>query len=194
MKSTHLLVALSLFALTACGGQDASAPESEAAASGAATCEYRAQENVSFSAEDTFDVIEARAFGPDCHSVFVELTLRRADGKPLWIWGTVKPWLQQAPQSANDFDGAAAVQEFVNNLVKVRVDTTAQLPEWPQRETAFADSLGAFLSTPFQRDQYLDVRNRAAPRLCFASGIARSECVFYDAQAGEAVKVLESGE
>lgn len=179
-----------LFVLAACG-QDASGPD-ETLAAAEPGCEHIATAQTPFTAPDAADNVEARAFGPDCRSVFVTLTLRRADGKPLWIWATEKPWLQAAPQG--DADGAVAVEQFVNELVKVRVDTTAQLPEWPRRETAFADSLGAFLATPFERDQYLDIRNRAAPRLCFASGVARSQCVFYDAQSGVAIKVLDSGD
>lgn len=188
MSFSRGIAALFLFSLAACG-QTSSAPEEAAADVG---CEHVASQNVAFSAPDAADTLEARAFGPDCHSVFVTLTLRRVDGRPLWIWATEKPWLQAGQQS--DADGAAAVEQFVNDWVKVRVDTTAQLPEWPQREKAFADSLGAFLSTPFERDQYLDIRNRAVPRLCFASGVARSQCVFYDAQSGDAIKVLDSGD
>jgi hypothetical protein len=190
MNAFHGIAACLLFALAACG-QNAPTSE-EAAATTQPGCDHIARLTVSFTAPEAADTIEAHAFGPDCHSVFVTLTLRRADGKALWIWATEKPWLQAGAQS--DPDAAAAVDQFVNELVKVRVDTTAQLPEWPQRETAFADSLGAFLSTPFARDQYLDIRNRAVPRLCFASGVAHSQCVYYDAQSGDAIKVLESGD
>jgi hypothetical protein len=185
------LAAATLLMAVACSQP---APETAPVAPLAETgCDHAVTQTIAFTAPDAADTVEARALGPDCRNVFVLVTVRRADGKPLWVWATEKPWLRLA-DSASDPTGANGVQTFLNDLVKVRIDTTAQLPEWPQRTTAFADSLGAFLATPFQRDQYLDIRARAAPRLCLATGIAHSQCIYYDAQAGDAVKVLESGE
>jgi hypothetical protein len=81
---------------------------------------------------------------------------------------------------------------FLDNW-NVRIDTTASLPDWPQRERVFTDQLGAFERSPFDRDAYIEIRNKAYPRLCYATGIESGECVYLDTASGAVLKVYESG-
>ncbi len=186
----RIFVAAALAVLAACAPP---APKEEAAAPAPSECVKVVKKTVAFTAPDAEDVIEARAFGADCRAGFIELTVRRADGKPLWLWGSAKSWLRIAPDQGEDANAPDPVEQFLQAWVNVGIDTTANLPDWPQRKTAFKDQLGAFMMTPFERDQYLDIRTKAAPRLCFAAGIDRGECIYYDPQTGEAMKVLETG-
>jgi hypothetical protein len=187
-----------LAAILALGGCGPSKPVDPAGVANTASardgCALTAREPVAFTGPDAQDVVEARAFGPDCRNVFVMLTLRAADGRPLWIWATAQPWLP--PQTEESVDPAASgvIEQFLADWAKVKVDTTQSLPDWPQRETAFTDKLGPFLSTPFTRDRYLEIRAKAAARLCYATGIGRGECIYYDAESGSAQKVLDSGD
>jgi hypothetical protein len=136
-------------------------------------------------------VVEARAFGATCAQAVVMLIVRSADGTPLSVWSTARPWLVGVSDDPASAD--AAVDNFLSGWVQVKVDTTTSLPDWPQRATAFKDQLGAFMTTPFDRDSYLDLRARAAPRLCFATGVSSGQCIYYDAKSGTAPKVLETG-
>lgn len=186
----RIFLAALLAALAACSQP---APKEEAAAPAPSECNKIVKKTVAFTAPDAEDIVEARAFGADCRAGFIELTVRRADGKPLWLWGSAKSWLRIAPDQGENTDGPDPVEQFLQAWVNVGVDTTANLPDWPQRKTAFKDQLGAFMTTPFERDQYLDIRSKGVPRLCFAAGIDRGECIYYDPQTGEAAKVLETG-
>jgi hypothetical protein len=49
------------------------------------------------------------------------------------------------------------------------------------------------MSTPLPREQYLEVRTKGLPRLCFSTSIDSGTCIYYDAQAATATKVLETG-
>jgi hypothetical protein len=180
--------------LSACGGrqQSAEAPKSAPAAA-PANCDKVVRHPVAFTTPDAQDAVEARALGPDCARAALFIIVRRADGVPLYSWAAPYGWTSQRIQGDTPEARAAAIDQFLADWANVRVDTTASLPDWPQRENVFKDQLGAFLSTPFEREQYLDIRRKAAPRLCFATGLDSGECIYYDAQNGAAVKVLETG-
>ena len=179
--------ALLALALGACGApsQNAAAPSAAAAAD----CNRSAHVIVPFTAADAQDIVEARAIGDDCKNAFVLMTVRKATGEPLWAWATPHPWLH------GDDSGAitqAAMDDFLKGWAKVHVDTTASLPDWPER-TTFKDDLGPYMHTPLQRDQYVDVRNKALPRLCHAIGLESGLCIYYDASSGVAFEVFQSG-
>lgn len=191
MRKAHALAAaLALSLLTsACG-----APQTEAAApsaaGGATNCDRTATHVVAFSAPDAEDVVEARSFGPECRDAVVMIIVRRADGAPLYAWSTARHWVSDR---AAGITTGEQMQNFLQEWTQVSVDSTMALPDWPQREQAFTDNLGAFMSTPLPREQYLDVRGRGAPRLCFATGIESGTCIYYDPQSRAAEKVLETG-
>jgi hypothetical protein len=184
LRITILLAAL----LTGACDQATQAPSDTPTASAAQSgCDKSAKQIVAFTAPDAADVVEARAFGATCAQAVVMLVVRSADGAPLSVWSTAHPWLGAGAQA----DGDAALDSFLSEWVKVKVDTTTSLPDWPQRATAFKDQLSAFMTTPFDRDAYLDIRAKGAPRLCFATGVSSGQCLYYDVKAGAAPKVLD---
>lgn len=190
MRTVLLLAAL----LTSACGQDApppADPPAPAAAVAQSGCDKSAKQTIAFTAPDAADIVEARAFGPTCANAVVTLVVRGADGTPLSVFSTAHPWLVGV--AADPASADAAVDNLLREWVQVKVDTTNSLPDWPQRANAFKDQLGAFMTTPFDRDTYLDIRARGAPRLCFATGVSSGQCIYYDAKSGTAPKVLETG-
>ncbi len=180
------MAALSL--LAACGKtHTADATTSTTATAG---CDLTATQIVAFTAPDAQDLIETRSFGPDCRNAVVMITIRRTDGAPLYSWSTAQPWVADRTVSSTNGE---EMQNFLQHWAQANVDTTLAMPDWPQRQQAFPDQLGPFMSTPLPREQYLDVRSKGLPRLCFPTGIDSGTCIYYDAQANAAVKVLDTG-
>jgi hypothetical protein len=185
--SLALSSATALLLLAACGETKT---DDEASSTVTVGCDRTATQVVAFTAPDAQDVIEARSFGADCGNAVVMITVRRTDGAPLYAWATAQPWVADRTVSATNGE---EMQNFLQHWAQARVDTTLAMPDWPQRENAFTDQLGPFMSTPLPREQYLDVRSKGAPRLCFSTGIDSGTCIYYDAQANAAMKVLETG-
>jgi hypothetical protein len=180
--------ALALLFLAGCdNGAKNAAPPTETAQQG---CERTATQVVAFTATDAQDLVETRSFGPDCRNAVVMIIIRRADGTPLYAWSTAQPWVADRTVSVTTGE---QMQNFLQRWAQVSVDSTLALPDWPQRQQAFTEQLGAFMSTPLPREQYLDVRSKGAPRLCFATGIEGGTCIYYDAQANTSLKVLDTG-
>ena len=192
MKRKAALAALVLLAACAPPAPEtAAAPETPLEAD---NCNRNAAATIAFSAPDAVDVVEAHSFGPSCDKTFVVFTVRNAEGAPLAVWSTMQPWL--APRPSAEGESKVTVEmmdEFLGEWVKVKVDTTTSLPDWPQRATAFKDQLSAFMTTPFSREEYLDIRARGAPRLCFATGVSSGQCLYFDARNGAAPKILDTG-
>lgn len=153
-------------------------------------CDRTATQIVAFTAADAQDLVETRSFGPDCRNAVVMITIRRMDGAPLYAWSTAQPWV--ADRTVGVATGEQ-MQNFLQHWGQVSVDSTLALPDWPQRQQAFTEQLGAFMATPLSREQYLEVRSKGVPRLCFATGIEGGTCVYYDAAANAATKVLDTG-
>jgi hypothetical protein len=188
MKLIPVFSVVAALLLADCGGtKTADEADSAAAAPG---CDRTATQVVAFTAADAQDLIETRSFGPDCGNAIVMITVRRTDGAPLYAWATARPWV--ADRTVRDTNGEE-MQNFLQHWAQASVDTTLAMPDWPQRETAFTDQLGPFMSTPLPREQYLDVRSKGLPRLCFSTGIDSGTCIYYDAQTNAATKVLETG-
>ncbi len=189
MTGKIALLGLALLALAACGAPQLAA-EAPAAAAPVIGCDHSTTQVIPFTAPDAQDMIETRSFGPDCNNVVVMMIVRRADGAPLYAWSTAKPW---PSDRAGGPVNAESMQNFLRQWGMVSVDTTMALPDWPQRQQAFTDQLGAFMSTPFAREEYLEIRRKALPRLCFATGIETGACLYYDAQTNLAARVLDTG-
>ena len=178
---TAAIASLALLSCAPPAPQAATAPTDAAA-----DCNKTAYSTIAFTAPDAQDVVETRSIGKDCANAVVMITIRKATGEPLWAWATTYGWLGNGAA-----DQPGAMDAFLKSW-KPKVDTTAALPDWPDREI-FKDSLGAFMQTPFDRDQYLEIRAKALPRLCHATGIESGLCIYYDPSTGVAAKVFESG-
>jgi hypothetical protein len=188
MTGKFAFISLAFLTLAACGASQQTAETPSAAP--VAGCDRSATQVIAFTAPDAQDLIETRSFGPDCGNAVVMILVRRADGAPLYAWSTAKPW--PSDRAGGPVNGES-MQNFLQQWGMVSVDTTMALPDWPQRQQAFTEQLGAFMSTPFVREEYLDIRRKALPRLCFATGIESGTCIYYDAQANSAAKVLDTG-
>jgi hypothetical protein len=183
-------IALLALLLAACGQPAAPAPAPSAAA--AADCNKTASRTVAFTAPDAQDVVETRSIGADCKSAFVMISVRKASGEPLWAWASANPW--PGDRGVNGSANApGAMDDFLKGWANVKIDTTAALPDWPQRANVFKDDLGAFMHTPLDRAQYIDVRAKALPRLCHATGIESGLCIYYDPASGSVIEVFQSG-
>ncbi|MGE3302452.1 MAG: hypothetical protein AB7M12_05005 [Hyphomonadaceae bacterium] len=184
-------LAAMLFAL-ACSPAEKPAETAQSSAA-PADCARVVRRTIAFTAPDAQDVIEARAIGPDCDAAVVVFSLRRADGAPLWAMARAHAWARDPGGAYAPSHDAAAMDAFLTEWANARQDTTAALPDWPERENVFKDQLGGLNATPLPREQYLDVRRQGAPRLCFAADAETIDCIYYDAQKGEARKILEIG-
>jgi len=181
------LAALASFALAGCAPPPAKpATASAAAADG---CNLTHRTSAAFTAPDAADIVETRSIGASCADAVVVITVRKATGEPLWAWASPHPWL--GPSAGEGAPEAAAMDAFLTGW-RAKVDTTAGLPDWPERDV-FRDSLGAFMHTPFERDQYLDIRAKALPRLCHATGVESGVCIYYDPASGSVSEVFQSG-
>jgi hypothetical protein len=180
-----LVAAFLALALCAC------APPAPQAAAPPRDCNAVSTKTIAFTAPDAQDVLETRSIGRDCKDVFVLLTIRKASGEPLWSFSTPHGWGADRTVEGSG-DDPAAMEAFLENW-SVKIDTTGALPDWPERERVFQDDLGAFMHTPFPRDQYLEIRSKEYPRACYATGFESGECVYYDTNTGVVFKVFDSG-
>jgi hypothetical protein len=183
MKFAWIAAALALSLLSCAPPAHEAATDPQAPAGG---CDKTAYSTIAFTAPDALDIVETRSIGKDCANAVVMITIRKASGEPLWAWATTHGWLGNGAGAE-----PGAMDAFLQSW-KPKVDTTAALPDWPDRDV-FKESLGAFMHTPFDRDQYLEIRGKGYPRLCHATGIESGLCVYYDPSTGAVFKVFESG-
>jgi hypothetical protein len=185
-KTLHQIAAGAVLALAlaACG-------DPTPVATAVTDCNKIKTETIAFTAPDAQDVLETRSIGDTCKSAVVVMTVRRATGEPIWAFATPHPWLANT-EGEGEAGAAAAMDAFLESW-NAKIDTTASLPDWPQREQVFTEQLSAFERSPYDRDAYLELRGKGFPRLCYATGIESGECIYLDTATGVAFKVYESG-
>ncbi|HWA01205.1 MAG TPA: hypothetical protein VG841_12915 [Caulobacterales bacterium] len=172
-----LCVAAAL-ALAACGRP---APAPHIAAPGVG-CTREYMHRVAFSDVSAPDTITARAEGPSCAQAVVTLTIRAANGDPLWVFAETYA-VMQGGEAASRLAPAAIdrLDEFLMSWADVTIKTTGDLPEWRAEAATLAESVqGMSYATPFDRDSYERFRRQNLRDLCFAVGPESSQCIIMD--------------
>lgn len=186
MGRTFLAAVVAAFTLGAC------APEQSASTAPEGGCDVAVQNAISFTTNEPVDIVEARAFGPDCARAVLTLALRGPDGAPLWAYA--------APYSAFAYGVSPGmdiprdqVEERLADWVNVILDDTSELPEWPESLARLQNrSRSGRDSTPLDRDSYEALRALKAKRLCYGANIDAIECVVLDPET-KTVRVVYRG-
>lgn len=173
------------------------APQTTAqATTSSADCAKTATHQVTFSSTTAHDTVTARAEGPTCAQAFVTLTIRAANGDPLWTFADTYAVMQGggAPPSQMPPEIAAKMDEFLTSWADVTVKTTRDLPEWRAGAATLTDSVqGMSYSTPFDRESYERLRAQNLPDLCFAAGSESSQCIIMDPASHQASLMVTFG-
>jgi hypothetical protein len=162
---------LAALALGACG-------QGESASAG---CALSAAHEVRWSATAP-DVITARAEGPTCAQAVVTLTMRNAQGDPLWAFASTYVAMKYGDAPP---EGAAATQaemeQFLAGWADVTLSRTTALPAWRAEAATLSESASTFAyDTPFERDVYEMLRTRDLPMLCYAATVESTQCLIVD--------------
>jgi hypothetical protein len=156
------------------------------------------------SAERTFDFVEtgsqeslrAVALGPDCSRVAVTLTLRGADGAPLYAFAALgEDVLGPVPHEDEDAEHDDAPHDALTAALDAwigaaRPSTTAAAPDWADGAPGpggGADGSSSPYATAFARETYLDIRARGLPMLCYTAEASVGHCVYWEPAAARAL-------
>lgn len=142
-------------------------------------CDLGAEQQFNFTSAEAADTLQVQAIGPSCDKTVGLLSLRTAEGYPVWSWS--------APLSHRFGDVFPAedtehMQTFLDAWARPEIATTSAAPAW---ETLVHGQ------TTLDQLTYEDVRARDLPMLCHFSGTARQTCVFWEPAAGGAGQLLE---
>jgi hypothetical protein len=165
-----------LIALAGCG------PGGEPEAQPQAGCALETTRERVWSNPAAPDTIAARAEGPDCARAFVTLTIRGAEGEPLWAFAS-SFYAMDAGDGAFPSEPPVVTDERMNQFLAswadIKPQTSDSAPAW--REGAAGPSGGTFAyHTPLPREAYETLRTRALPMACYAAGAEAVECLVID--------------
>jgi hypothetical protein len=168
--------ALALAACTQPATAPAAAPSAETAATQPAGCTREVTRNVRFSDDDTDDTLTVSASGPACGQAVLHLTIRAANGDPLWAFATIwKDMGRSENPTPQDVDA------FLAQWATVELKKSGTLPEWREGAGSLEESeQGGSMSTPYGREAYEALRARDLPLLCFLNSMESSQCLIVD--------------
>ncbi|MGE0739798.1 MAG: hypothetical protein AB7O98_00525 [Hyphomonadaceae bacterium] len=145
----------------------------------AARCDLIFTRDIAFTGAATPDKLTVQAMGASCDKAIGLLTIRDAEGFPLWAWTSP---LERAFGAVFAADAPEHMQEFLERWAEPVMGTTSGAPAW--RELAAGQ-------TTLDQLTYEDIRARDLPMLCHFSGTARQTCVFWEPAAGGAGHLLD---
>ena len=181
-----LLSFIAALALTGC-----TKLQTEHAATG---CTREARHEVTFSDPAHPDIVVARAEGPSCKQAIVTLTIRNANGEPLWAHAELYQRMVGGDTPLETEPTAEEIDRFLNSWADLTVAKTSALPEWPASAQTLAEAVqGMSYSTYFGRDAYEMLRARDLPEACFAISTEGSECIVMDPFAHTPVSIVRFG-
>ncbi len=170
MRSFVLIVPLLLLAC----GQQQSADQSG--------CALTTSHEITWSDADAPDTVTVRADGPSCKQAAVTLTIRNAQGDPLWAFASTH-YAMTAGDGALPADAPdvteTAMTEFLVNWAALTMQSSGELPEWREDETALRGETFSY-HTDFEREAYEMLRGRDLPMACYAGGAETSQCLVID--------------
>lgn len=170
----RLIILAAALALSACGER------TESAAGG---CAHTITHEVAWSNAGAPDAITARSDGPTCTQALVTLAIRNAAGDPLWVFAST--YYDLAVGGLPPEDAPATPDEdmraFLSGWAELRPMQSSDLPAWTEgmsRPGEDVEPLG--YHTPFDREAYESLRQRALPMLCYAAAAAAVQCLVID--------------
>ena len=159
-----------------------SPPRAATQSAAAAECVRTATRDVTWSDASAPDKVTARAEGPTCAQVVVQLTIRNANGDPLWT--VASTYYDMTIGGHSDAPAAVTpdqVDRFLASWVDVTINHSGELPEWREGEANLSASAnGLSYNTSLDREMYEGLRQRNLPQLCFAAAADASQCMVMD--------------
>lgn len=178
-----------LLTLAACGPREAREH------AGVEGCALSATHEIAWSADGAPDTVTARAEGPTCAQAFVTLTIRGAQGEPLWAYASTH-YAMTAGDGALPADAPAvsneAMSEFLRNWANIAVQHSNELPAWREGEAGPRGETFGY-HTDFPRDAYEMLRERNLTMACYASGAEAVECLVIDPFSHAPAKIVAYG-
>ncbi|HCK85027.1 MAG TPA: hypothetical protein DHW63_11085 [Hyphomonadaceae bacterium] len=145
-------------------------------------CDLSATHEITWSNPDAPDTVTARADGPSCRQAAITLTIRNAQGDPLWAFAS-SHYAMTAGDGALPADAPevteASMTEFLANWADVTMQSSGELPEWREGEPALRGETFSYHTT-FEREAYEMLRGRDLPMACYAGGAETSQCLAID--------------
>lgn len=170
-----LLLAAAL-CVSACGQQTPPATT-------AAACMMEETHEVTWSTDGAPDVISARAEGPSCAQAFVTLSIRGAQGAPLWIFSSTYYDLTAGGTPPDDAPAVTpvAMETFLSGWAQVTEMRSSALPEWREGMARPGEGVTPFgYESPFEREIYEGMRQRDLRTICYAAAVAAVQCLVID--------------
>ncbi len=171
----RLFALVTLALLSACGS---SAPGTRAEPG----CARVASHEINWSNPGAPDVVTARAEGPSCVQAIVTLSIRNAQGDPLWAFAATH-FAMQAGDGALP-EAAPAVSDevmdaFLANWANITIQKSTALPQWREGEPRLTGETFSY-HTGFDREAYEMLRTRDLPMACYAGGVETVACLVID--------------
>lgn len=169
-----------LFLVAACA-PSAPAPTPDAV-SGAlpADCVIVMSRPVAFTDTAGGDVIEARSLpAPTCDQSVLVVSVRASDGRLLHAFAAPYGQMSQSPPDRG-------LSTVLQSWVQARIDDTSAAPAWSGANDAFPAAFGETGGSPFIRSVYEAIRAQKRPRLCLATSYEAFQCLYYEAESGQA--------
>ena len=173
----QIILGAAALCLCACGQQTQTA----SAPSGAG-CARTAAHDVSWTDPHGADTVTTRADGPSCLQAAVSLVVRDARGDPLWTF--ISTYYDMTTGGVAPRDAPAVSPEqtdrFLASWANVTTQSSAQLPQWPERAPAIASPGGLIYSTALSREAYEAIRQRNLRMICYAAAVDATQCLVID--------------
>lgn len=119
---------------------------------------------------------EAVSHGPRCDKAIVVVTVRGADGTPLWVDARVGQFVMLFAGVKNTKAMKAALGEWI--LQNHQLKTAASLPAWPPGASQPASGEFPFMpDEAVDRDYYEAARRAKLPLFCYVQGMESMACV-----------------
>jgi len=119
---------------------------------------------------------EAVSHGPRCDKAVVVVTVRGADGTPLWVDARVAQFVMPFAGVKSMKAMKAALGEWIRQDHQLK--STASLPTWPPGAAQPASGEFPFLpDEAVDRDYYEAARRARLPLFCYVQGMESMACV-----------------
>lgn len=145
-------------------------------------CSRSASHEITWSTPQAPDTVTAHADGPSCAQAIVTLTIRSAQGDPLWTFAATHFAMQSGdgalPESAPAVSDEA-MDAFLTNWAELTIQKSTTLPQWREADARLTGETFSY-HTDFDRDAYELLRTRDLPMACYAAGVESVACLVVD--------------
>lgn len=127
--------------------------------------------------EATFTV-EASASGPSCEHAVATLTIRSADGAPIYAEAHVAAHIMTLAPAHDVAAMRAALAQWIDPASNATMQTSAALPEWPANAQGPMNGEFPFYPEPaYDRERYGALRAANTPLYCYVQGMESMACL-----------------